>query len=180
MEPILLVHGYSSEGKGKSAKQIYGNLPKLLKEELKTDKIEELDLSRWISLEDGISINDISFAMDRALKQEYPHLLESGFHIIIHSTGALIVRNWIKEFSPKPSPIKNLIHLAGANFGSGLAHIGKGQLARWGRFIFMGTEPGIQVLNELNLALGKPLICINTFYKLALACMKIIKCKSFV
>lgn len=150
MKPILLVHGYSSEGKQKKARQIYGQLPGLLKKTFGKDKIEELDLSRWISLEDGITLNDVSFAMDRALKKEFPHLLESGFHVIIHSTGALVVRNWIKHFSPKPSPIKNLVHLAGANFGSGLAHIGKGQLARWGRFIFMGTEPGIQVLNELE------------------------------
>ena len=150
MEPILLIHGYSSEGKHKSAKQIYGQLPSLLKKAFGKDSIQELDLSRWISLEDGITLNDVSFAMDRALKKDFPHLLESGFHIIIHSTGALVVRNWIKQFSPKPSPIKNIIHLAGANFGSGLAHVGKGQLARWGRFIFLGTEPGIQILNELE------------------------------
>ncbi len=150
MEPILLVHGYSSEGKNNSAKSIYGDLPKSLRKSLGSNKIEELDLSRWISLEDGVTLNDVSFAMDRALKKEFPHLLKSGFHVIIHSTGALVVRNWVKKFSPKPSPVMNLIHLAGANFGSGLAHIGKGQLARWGRFIFMGTEPGVQVLNELE------------------------------
>ncbi len=150
MEPILLVHGYSSEAKDNSAKKIYGNLPKLLRQEFGSDTIKELDLSRWISLDDGVSLNDVSFAMDRALKKDFPNLLESNFHVLIHSTGALVVRNWIKKYSPKPSPIKNLVHLAGANFGSGLAHVGKGQLSRWGRFIFMGTEPGVQVLNELE------------------------------
>jgi len=150
MEPILFIHGYSSEGKDKSHRKIYGQLPKLLKQAFGKDAIQELDLSRWISLEDGITLNDVSFAMDRALNKEFPHLLASGFHAIIHSTGALVVRNWIRRFSPKPSPIKNIIHLAGANFGSGLAHVGKGQLARWGRFIFLGSEPGIQILNELE------------------------------
>ena len=150
MQPVLLVHGYSSEGKNAQTRKIYGELPKLLRQSLGKDKVAELDLSRWISLQDGITLNDVSFAMDRALNKEFPHLLDSGFHVIIHSTGALVVRNWIRKFSPKPSPILNFIHLAGANFGSGLAHIGKGQLARWGRFIFTGTQPGIQVLNELE------------------------------
>ena len=157
MEPILLVHGYSSEGVDIAAKQIYGDLPQQLKKALKTEKVQELNLSRWISLENGISIDDVSFAMERALRQEYPHLLEQGFHLIVHSTGALVVRNWIRQHSSKPSPVKNLIYLAGAHFGSGLAHIGKGQLSRWSRFIFTGTEPGLQILDELEFGSWKTL-----------------------
>jgi hypothetical protein len=150
MLPILMVHGYSSEGKKNSTQKIYGTMPKLLRKELGTSEIQELDLSRWISLSDGIALDDVSFAMDRALKKDFPHLLESGFHVIIHSTGALVVRNWIRKYSPKPCPIHNLIHLAGANFGSGLAHIGKGQLARWGRFIFTTNQSGMKILEELE------------------------------
>jgi hypothetical protein len=150
MLPILLVHGYSSEGKDNSVKKIYGDMPRLLRKQLGSSEIKELDLSRWISLSDGIGIDDVSFAMDRALKKQFPHLLESGFHVIIHSTGALVVRNWIRKHSPKPCPIHNLIHLAGANFGSGLAHIGHGQLARWGRFIFTASDSGVKILEELE------------------------------
>lgn len=157
MLPILLIHGYSSEGKDTPAKKIYGHLPKLLRKEFDNDDIKELDLSRWISLSDGVSLDDVSFAMDRALKKDFPHLLESGFHVVIHSTGALVVRNWIKKYSPKPSPINNIVHLAGANFGSGLAHIGKGQLARWRRFIFTGSDSGTRVLKELELGCWKTL-----------------------
>ena len=150
MKPVLLIHGYSTEGKDKTVEEIYGTLPKRISDELGDDSIEELNLSRWISLDDGVSIDDISFAMDRALKSEYSHILDSGFHVVIHSTGALVVRNWIKNYGGKPSPVENLVHLAGANFGSGLAHLGKGQLARWGRFIFAGTRPGVQVLDDLE------------------------------
>ncbi len=157
MLPILLIHGYSSEGKDTPAKKIYGKLPKLLRKEFGHGVIKELDLSRWISLSDGVSLNDVSFAMDRALKKDYPHLLESGFHVVIHSTGALVVRNWIKRYSTKPCPIQNLVHLAGANFGSGLAHIGKGQLARWGRFIFTGNQSGTRILKELEFGSWKTL-----------------------
>ena len=136
MEPIQLIHGYSSEGKNNSAQEIYGSLPNELRKRHDDKSIFELNLSRWISLNDGINLDDVSYAMERGLKAEYSHLLDSGFNIIIHSTGALVVRNWIKNHSPKPSPVNKIVHLAGANFGSGLAHIGKGQLSRWGRMIF--------------------------------------------
>ncbi|MDD1607702.1 MAG: hypothetical protein LUQ18_04250 [Methylococcaceae bacterium] len=157
MLPILLIHGYSSEGSNSTVEEIYGTLPNDLRKEFGDENVLELNLSRWISLNNGITIDDISFAMNRALEQKYPNLLNSGFNVIIHSTGALVVRNWIKNFSGKPSSIHNLIHLAGANFGSGLAHIGQGQLARWGRLIFQGTGQGTQVLNELEFGSSKTL-----------------------
>ncbi|MGE4489638.1 MAG: hypothetical protein AB7E95_08855 [Kiritimatiellales bacterium] len=157
MKPILLIHGYSSEGKETPVAKIYGTLPDELRKTLGTENVKELDLSRWISLSDGISLDDVSLAMDRALNTEYPELLNSGFHVIIHSTGALVARNWIKKFSPKPSPVNTLIHLAGANFGSGLAHIGKGQMARWGRFLTIGTGSGFRILNELEFGSWKTL-----------------------
>ncbi len=157
MDPILLIHGYSSEGKDSKVKDIYGSLPAELRKLYGRQNVKEINLSRWISLSDGVTLDDVSFAMDRALKFYHPELLKNGFHVIIHSTGALVVRNWIRKFSPKPSPINNLIHLAGANFGSGLAHIGKGQLSRWGRLIFSGTGRGVQVLNELEFGSWKTL-----------------------
>jgi len=157
MEPILLIHGYSSEGKEKTVEEIYGSLPQDLRGMFGAENVLELDLSRWITLNDGIRLDDVTFAMQRALTEKYPHLLESGFHVIIHSTGALVVRNWIKQFSPRPSPIRNLVHLAGANFGSGLAHVGKGQLARWGRLIFEGTGRGDRILTELEFGCWKTL-----------------------
>lgn len=150
MDPILLIHGYSSDGKNNPVEAIYGNLPNDLRQQFGANVIKEIDLSRWISLSDGIALDDVSFAMERALREQFPYLLTGGFHVIIHSTGALVVRNWIRLFSAKPSPIKNLIYLAGANFGSGLAHIGQGQLARWGKFIFSGTCCGTRVLRELE------------------------------
>lgn len=151
MEPVLLIHGYSSDGKDSSMEDIYGTLPDNLREWLGTDQIRDINLSRWVSLNDGIRLDDVSFAMERALRNEAADLLESktGFNVIIHSTGALVVRNWIRLYSPKPCPIKNLVHLAGTNFGSGLAHIGRGQLARWGRRL-MGTGCCVEVLNEFE------------------------------
>jgi len=155
MEPIVLIHGYSAETNDTTAAaiaSIYGSLPKSLKQIYGRTAVVEINLSRYISLEDGITVDDISRALDRALKTDFSKLLQGKFHVIIHSTGALAIRNWIRRFSPKPSPIGNLIYLAGANFGSGWAHVGKGQLAKWARFVFQGgAERGVQVLDALEL-----------------------------
>jgi len=154
--PIVLIHGYSSEGADNSDADIYGSLPADLRRELGPQRVHEIDLSRWISLSDGIALDDVSFAMERALRSdEFSHLLETGFHVIIHSTGALVVRNWLRLYATRPAPIANLVHLAGANFGSGLAHIGRGVIARWYRQIFKGTDAGVRVLDALEFGSSK-------------------------
>ncbi len=151
MKPILLIHGYSSEGSKNPVEEIYGTLPDDLKQAFGSNKVLALNLSRWISLSDGVAIDDISFAMDRALHARHPKLLTDGFHVVIHSTGALVVRNWIKNHcEPGKCPVENIVHLAGAHFGSGLAHIGSGQFARWARLLAFHTRSGVQVLDELK------------------------------
>ena len=155
MEPVVLIHGYGSEHrKGTSpgsVASIYGNLPDWLKRTYGDGAVVEVDVGRYITLD------DISRGLDQVLRNDFAHLLESGFHVIVHSTGALVVRNWIHKFSPRPSPIRNLIHMAGANFGSGWAHIGKGQLAKWGQEVFRGAERGVHVLNALELGSSETL-----------------------
>jgi len=155
MKPIVLIHGYSAESRESTAASIasiYGTLPKDLKTTFGGRSVVEIDLGRYLSLEDGVRVDDISRAFDRALEEDYPHLLKKGFHTLVHSTGALVARNWIRRFSPNPSPLDHLVHLAGANFGSGWAHIGRGQMAKWARKIFQGgAERGMQVLEALEL-----------------------------
>jgi len=155
MKPIILIHGYSAESPGSdltSITQIYGDLPHDLKDSY---EVIEIDLSRYVSLNDSVSVQDIAFALDRVLNELHADLLKSGFHVIIHSTGALVIRTWVQLFSPKPSPLCNLIYLAGANFGSGWASIGQGQIARWGRFVFeRGAQRGVKVLQALELGSG--------------------------
>ena len=131
---------------------MYGALPTWLRSEYDHDReVFELDISRYISLEDGIGIDDISRAFDNALNTDFRHLRDGTFHVVIHSTGALVIRNWIRKFAGRRQPIRNLVYLAGANFGSGWAHLGKGQLARWGRQFWSGSEAGVKVLNALEL-----------------------------
>ena len=46
MLPILLVHGYSPEGNDGTARDIYGELPALLKVEFGDEAVVEIDPSR--------------------------------------------------------------------------------------------------------------------------------------
>jgi pimeloyl-ACP methyl ester carboxylesterase len=152
MRPIVLIHGYSSESPTPdptSIANIYGDLPRRLRESY---DVVEVDLSRYVSLNDSVSIADIARALNRALTEQHADLLQSGFHVVIHSTGALVIRTWIRLFSLRPSPVRNLVYLAGANLGSGWASIGQGQVARWGRFVFeRGAQRGVKVLQSLEL-----------------------------
>ena len=110
MQPIVLIHGYSAEGEDGAANipKIYGSLPQSLKQIYGRKGVVEINLSRYISLEDGVTIDDISRALDRALHQDFPHLLQGRFHVIIHSTGALV------------SPVQ--AHVTNANIEDGKWH----------------------------------------------------------
>ena len=154
MEPVLLVHGYSAESADDNAAdvaQIFGHLPEDLKSKL-SPSILDVNISRYISLDDGVDLEDITLAFDRVLKEDFPLLYSNGFNAIIHSTGALVLRNWVRRCSPRPSPCRRIVHLAGANLGSGWAHIGETLLAKWLRFIGEGgAERGLAVLDGLEL-----------------------------
>lgn len=155
MEPILLVHGYSAESAKNDAASvsgIFGTLPGDLKTKMPEAAVLDVNISRYVSLDDGVNLDDITLAFDRALKKDFRPLLQNGFNAIIHSTGALVLRNWIRRCSPKPSPCRRMIHLAGANLGSGWAHIGETLLAKWLRYIGEGgSERGLAVLDGLEL-----------------------------
>ena len=109
MKPIVLIHGYSSESPTPdpiSVANIYGTLPQRLRASY---EVVEVNLSRYVSLNDSVSVADIARGLNRALLEQHQTLLENGFNVVIHSTGALVIRTWIKLFSPKPSPIHNLV-----------------------------------------------------------------------
>src|SRR4051794_36448670 len=151
MKPVVLIHGYSAESHSPdptSIANIYGTLPQRLRGSY---DVIEVDLSRYVSLNDSVSVADIARGLNRALLEQHPDLLDTGFHVVVHSTGALVIRRWIADFSPKPSPVRNLVYLAGANLGSGWASVGQGQIARWGRFVFeRGAQRGLKVLQSLE------------------------------
>ena len=84
MEPILLIHGYSAESDGTdlaSIKTEYGSLPDRLQGRYGSSNVMEIDLSRYISLDDGVSIDDVSRALNNILVRDHSPLLHRSFHV---------------------------------------------------------------------------------------------------
>jgi pimeloyl-ACP methyl ester carboxylesterase len=161
MEPILLIHGYSSEGKTdkdvytlQEVEALFGGLRNQLIAMFDVE-VTIVNVSRYISLDDKIGIDDLSLAMDRALQSLPPNLTSEmeakGFNVITHSTGALVARNWVRRHSANSKcKMKRVVHLAGANSGSGWAHIGESLVAKWGREIFGHTSAASRFWNRWN------------------------------
>jgi hypothetical protein len=91
MDPIVLIHGYSAESKQTTPaaiQKIYGTLPQALRDAYGDDGVIEIDLSRYMTLEDGLT-DDISRAFDRVLKAEFASLLLEKFHVIFTARARL-------------------------------------------------------------------------------------------
>jgi Lipase (class 2) len=154
--PIVLVHGYSD--KGESFKKWCETL------ERAGYDTTLVHLGNYVSLSNEISVKDIAEGFDRALKESS---LKSGqpFDVIVHSTGMLVVREWLagtigtidrpQLAQERQARLKHLIGLAPATFGSPLAHKGRswlGAMFKGGKQLgpdFM--EAGEQVLKALEL-----------------------------
>jgi len=143
--PIVLIHGYSDTGASFEAwKDI------LLGQGYGPDDIH---ICTYQSLTNEVNIKDIAEALDRALRARIGAGTE--FDAIVHSTGMLVVRQWLIAHAPRRGQLKRLIALAPATFGSPLAHKGRGLLGG----IFKGRkefgpdflEAGDLVLDALEL-----------------------------
>ncbi len=147
-ERVLLVHGWSVQ-----ETTTYQALHRKLADH--GYELRNVCLGRYVSLDDKVEIRDLARGMDRAIREELGESPWSGpIHVITHSTGALVVRQWIvdhyREERTKGHPIKNVVFLAGPHFGSRLAHHGRSMLAAayyWG-------DTGDAILGALEL--GSP------------------------
>ncbi len=121
----------------------------------------EVWLSDYISLDDDVRIEDVSKRMDEVIRAGLADgSITAPFDLIVHSTGGLVARHWISTYYPDGKaltdklacPVKRLLMLAPANFGSALAALGKSMLGRvvkgWNNWFQTGTE----MLNALELA----------------------------
>lgn len=137
---IIFVHGYNV-----TSTKTYGLLPKRLKAAGHT--IKNIYLSKYVTLDDDITISDIIRAFDSALKDTYKSQYgKKKFACITHSTGGLVVRGW---FDLVGGPLTHLVMLTPPNNGSRLANVGKSRLSRL-RSLW-GSEVGVKVLDALEL-----------------------------
>jgi hypothetical protein len=155
--PVVFVHGYGTDEQGFDALRQglidSGHSP------------SDLHLVRYVSLSDEVSVRRLADAFELAVQER---LRDNSFDAVVHSTGALIVREWLRRASGATRRLRHLVALAPANFGSpsaprarslaGRAFRGLGMLARGdgGDFISPWSEDFLEVggrlLHDLELA----------------------------
>ena len=144
--PIVIIHGWSDDfGSFRKLRDfLSGNLgvpAKILK------------LGDWISLDDDVGYADIAMALQRAWTAERLPVAPRSVDIVAHSTGALVVREWMTRYhAPGTVPIQRFLQLAPANFGSHLAHKGRSFIGRAVKGWKTGFETGTRILRGLELA----------------------------
>jgi len=126
-QKIVIVHGWSDHSGS------FENLARHIEAKLNI-QTEVISLCDWLSLDDDVTFKDLVAAFDK--EWDFKELPRSGrsVDVILHSTGSLLLRDWLlTKFGSKPKedlPIKRLVQLAPANFGSPLAHMGRSVLGR--------------------------------------------------
>ncbi|SDS43453.1 Alpha/beta hydrolase family protein [Halopseudomonas litoralis] len=122
---LVIVHGWSDTHRS------FTRLGKYLAAEGIIPDVRHVRLGDYVSLDDDITFDDLIHALNRAWKSEQLPTDPRSVDVIVHSTGALVVRYWMTTFfTPSTNPLKRLLMLAPANFGSPLAHKGRSFVGR--------------------------------------------------
>ena len=151
----LILHGWSDNSSS------FTDIKELLiKKNL--GSVETILYVDYESREDNITFNDIVDGINDQLIERNIITPEGEkkkeINVVTHSTGSLIIRHYIWRYYQnriKDCPIRRIVMLAPANFGSPLAHRGKSFFASLikGRWKFRDfLEVGRNILNGLELA----------------------------
>jgi hypothetical protein len=150
--PIVLVHGYSDKGPS------FQRWAQVLT--ARGFDATTIHLGSYVSLSNEITVKDIAEGFDRALR-ESPLRDGQPFDAIVHSTGMLVIREWLagtigtldrpELARERQSRLKHLIGLAPATFGSPMAHKGRSWL---GAMFKGGKQPGPDFMEAGDLVLS--------------------------
>ena len=134
--PIVMLHGWSD------VPASFESLAKLLRAQLQGRAISIIQLADYLTMEDEIRFDDIVSAMETAWRRNELPTEKGSVDAIVHSTGGIIIRDWLqRNYRPDDAPIKHLVMLAPANFGSPLAHKGRSLASRiWKGLIGKRTQ----------------------------------------
>ncbi|HYD00211.1 MAG TPA: hypothetical protein VEB22_03215 [Phycisphaerales bacterium] len=136
MPPLVILHGYSDTSRS------FQPLADALGAALGGAAPIVVSLGDYVTLNDYVGFSDLLAALDQAWTDHNLPRDEGAVNMVVHSTGALVVRQWLhwltrekSSTAPRgpavePCPIKNLCMLAPANFGSPLAHKGQSFIGR--------------------------------------------------
>ncbi|MEW6536739.1 MAG: hypothetical protein AB1454_14110 [Candidatus Auribacterota bacterium] len=147
--PVLILHGWSDTSAS------FKPLANFLRNNGR--QVIDIWLADYVSMHDEVTIYDLGNAMGRAIREQKIPESKHSFDVIIHSTGALVVRQYLLQYfygKPDQCPIQHLVMLAPANFGSPLASAGQSVTGRF----FKGWkwdgmfQTGKKVLDALKLA----------------------------
>jgi pimeloyl-ACP methyl ester carboxylesterase len=123
-KPLVIIHGWSDSSAS------FQHLAQLLQTQLGYTP-QLINLADYISMDDEITYDDLVTALSRAWQKQNLPTTPNSVDVIVHSTGGLIIRDWLtRNFTPTTVPIKHLVMLAPANFGSPLAHKGQSFIGR--------------------------------------------------
>jgi hypothetical protein len=116
-------------------------------------QIADLFLGGYPSMSDDVRVADSARRMQAVITEmQGDGRLPARFHLIVHSTGALVARRWLADIYPAGgAPVDNLLMLAPANFGSPLATLGRSLLARMIKGWNRGFQTGTEFLHALEL-----------------------------
>lgn len=147
-DQVVLIHGWSA----KSSSMV--ELAKLLK--ARNYRVSNIFLGDYPSTDDDVKIEDVAERLGNVIVERQSGLnpeLAQKFHVIVHSTGALVARLWMARRFPNGQgcPVRNFLMLAPANFGSPLANVGRSMLGRIKAGLGNGFQSGTEVLHGLEL-----------------------------
>ncbi|MEQ9450520.1 MAG: hypothetical protein RJQ07_02950 [Pseudomonadales bacterium] len=150
MKQVVVLHGWSDNSK--SFKPLIAFLKK------NGLRVTPLFLGDYQSLRDDVQIEDVAQRLEQVVREKMARppgardRLDRTFDLIVHSTGGLLARWWIaRYYRDKPCPVRNLLMLAPANFGSVLAHTGRTLVGRAFKGAKSGFEVGEEMLHALEL-----------------------------
>lgn len=145
---VLIVHGWSDSSKSFHA------LARFLGRHGYEAKL--LWLGDYISRDDDLRVEDVAKRMGEVIEERMAKgELAASFDMIVHSTGGLVARAWLTTRyagCAELCPMKRLVMLAPANYGSKLAATGKSLLGRVVKGYDNWFETGQGILDDLELA----------------------------
>lgn len=122
---IVILHGWSDRSSS------FKRLAELIATLGLPGPVAPILLGDYVSMDDDVNFDDIANAMQSAWTDTGLPTAPRSVDLVVHSTGALVARYWMtRQFTPETNPIRRLLMIAPANFGSHLAHKGTSFLGR--------------------------------------------------
>ena len=147
---VLIIHGWSDSSKS------FHTLADFLRNQ--GYQTTELWLGDYVSMDDDVHVSDVGKRMGSVIDEMIgAGSLSDSFDVIVHSTGGLVAREWLTTHyrgRAQECPMKRMIMLAPANYGSKLAATGKSMLGRIVKGYDNWFQTGQGMLDDLEL--GSP------------------------